>query len=53
VLTGRSEDKPQIAANHLNRIAEVYNIKIPETKTKAVGIFGNNIQRVKIELGKQ
>jgi hypothetical protein len=40
----------QTAPNHLNKIAKIYNIKTSNTKTKAMGICGNNIKRVQTEL---
>jgi hypothetical protein len=50
VLAAKSEDDLQIAAHHLNKRAKICNMKISKTKTKAMGICGNNIQRVNTEL---
>jgi hypothetical protein len=50
VLTVRSEGELQIAANNLNKIAKICNMKISKIKTKAMGISGNNIERIKIEI---
>jgi len=43
-----SEDKIQIMAYHLNLIAGKYKMTISSTKTKAMAMCGNYIQRVKI-----
>jgi hypothetical protein len=37
-----------MAVNELNKIARKYDIKISTSKTKAIGVCGKNIQRVKI-----
>jgi hypothetical protein len=37
----------------LNKIAKKYKIKISETKTKAMAMCGNTIQRVKIKIIEQ
>jgi len=42
-----SEDELQIMAYHLNLIAGKYKMTISRTKTKAMAMCGNYIQRVK------
>jgi hypothetical protein len=53
VLTTKSKDELRTAANHLNKWAKIHHMKMSKTKTKAMGICGNNIQRVMIELDKK
>ena len=48
ILMATSEDELQIMAYHLNRIAGKYKMTISSTKTKAMAMCGNYIQRVKI-----
>jgi hypothetical protein len=47
-LTAIFEDELQTAGNHSNKIAKKCNMKI--SKTRAMRISGNNIQRVKTEV---
>ena len=44
----KSEDDLQTMAHHLNFIARKYKMTISNTKTKAMAMWGNHIQRVKI-----
>jgi hypothetical protein len=37
VLAAKSEDEIQMAANHLNKIARIYSIKILKTKKRSNG----------------
>jgi len=48
ILMATSEDDLQTMAYHLNLIARKYEMTISSTKTKAVAMWGNHIQRVKI-----
>jgi hypothetical protein len=48
VIIAKSENKLQMAVNKLHKIAKKYDIKISTSKTKAIGVCGKNIQRVKI-----
>jgi len=48
ILMATSEDDLQTVAYHLNLIAREYKMAISSTKTKAMAMWGNHIQRVKI-----
>ena len=48
ILMATSEDYLQTMAYHLNLTAREYKMTIPSTKTKAMTMWGNHIQRVKI-----
>ena len=48
ILMATSEDDLQTMAYHLNLIARKYKITISSTKTKALEMWGNHIQGVKI-----
>ena len=48
ILMATSEDDLQTMAYHLNLIAREYKMIISSTKTKAMAMWGNYIQRVKI-----
>ena len=48
ILMATSEDDLQTMAYHLNLIAITYKMTIFSTKTKALKMWGNHIQRVKI-----
>jgi hypothetical protein len=39
-----------MAVNELNKNIRKYDMKISSSKTKTVGFYGKNIQRVKIEI---
>jgi hypothetical protein len=44
----KSEDELHVAAHWLNNIAKKYNLKISFSKTKPMGMCGNEIWRLKI-----
>ena len=48
ILIATSEDETQTMSYHLNLIARKYKMTISSTKTKALEMWGNHIQRVKI-----
>ena len=48
ILMATSEDDLQTMAYRLNLIARKYKMTISSTKTKAMEMWGNNIQRVNI-----
>jgi hypothetical protein len=48
VLITKSEDELQMAAHRLNDIFKKCNLKISTSKTKYVGICGNNFRRLNI-----
>ena len=48
ILMATSEDDLQTMAYHLNLAARKYKMTISSTKTKAMAMWGNHIQRVKI-----
>ena len=48
ILMATSEDDLQTMAYHLNLITRKYKMTISSTETKAMAIWGNQIQRVKI-----
>ena len=48
ILMATSEDDLQTMTYHLNLIARKYKMTISSTKTKAMAMWGNHIQRVKI-----
>jgi hypothetical protein len=48
VLIAKSEDELQMAAHQLSNIAKKYNLKISTSKTKSMGMCGNEIRRLKI-----
>jgi hypothetical protein len=50
LIIAESEDELQIAVNELNKIVKKYDMKISTTKTKTIGLFGKNIQMVKIKI---
>jgi hypothetical protein len=50
VIIAKSENELQMAVNKLHKIAKKYDMKISTSKTKAIGVCGKNIQRVKIEI---
>jgi hypothetical protein len=50
VMVAESEDELQIAVNKFNKIVKKYDMKVPTTKTKTIGLCSKNIQRVKIEI---
>jgi hypothetical protein len=50
VITANSENELQMAVNKVHKIAKKYDMKISTSKTKAIGVCGKNIQRVKIEI---
>jgi hypothetical protein len=47
VLTAKSEDELQVAALRLSNIAKKYNLKISTSKTKSLGMCGNEIRKLK------
>jgi hypothetical protein len=48
LLVAKSEDELQMAAHRLSNIAKKYNLKISTSKTKSMGMCGNEIRRLKI-----
>ena len=48
ILMATSENDLQTVAYHLNLTARKYKMTISSTKTKAMAMWGNHIQRVKI-----
>ena len=48
ILMATSEDELQKMAYQLNLIARKFKMTVSSTKTKSMGMCGNNIQRVKI-----
>jgi hypothetical protein len=50
VIIAKSENELQMVVNKLHKIAKKYDMKISTSKTKAIGVCGKNIQRVKIEI---